>query len=68
MKAGGPGDNEDGVLIEFQRVGATVKVTAIDPITLVEATIVGPASAGEAALKKAALDKLRYVLNRRGRE
>ncbi len=53
------------VIIEFQRIGNAVKVTAIDPETLVEASIVGPSGAGEAALRRAALDKLAYVLKKR---
>lgn len=56
----------DEVILEYQRVGAVVKVSAIDPETLVEVTIQGPASWGEAALRRTALSKLRYVLARRG--
>ena len=50
------------VLFEFSAVGNSVKVCAVDPETLVEATIIGPVSAGEETLKHAALQKLRYVL------
>jgi len=50
------------VLFEFSAVGNSVKVCAIDPVTLVEATIFGPVGADEPALKHAALQKLRYVL------
>ena len=53
------------VLFEFLAVGNTVKVCAVDPDTLVEATIFGPVSAGEQALKHAALQKLRYVLTKK---
>ena len=52
-------------LIEFHRVGAYVKVSAVDPDTLTEVSIVGDPSAGEAALKAAAVRKLVYVLERR---
>jgi hypothetical protein len=51
-------------LFEFHRVGAYVKVSAVDPETLTEVSIVGDPSAGEAALKGAAVRKLAYVLKR----
>jgi len=54
------------VILEFHTVGNAVKVTAIDPETLVEVSIMGPQSAGEEALKRAALRKLEYVLAKRG--
>jgi hypothetical protein len=53
------------VLLEFHQVGAVVKVSAVDPVSLTEVSISGPASAGEAALGQAAIRKLRYVLARR---
>lgn len=57
--------DENRVLLEFQRVGNVVKVTAVDPASLVEASIVGDPAAGEQALATAAIRKLRYVLGRR---
>ncbi|HYE00036.1 MAG TPA: hypothetical protein VEH84_11685 [Alphaproteobacteria bacterium] len=53
------------VLFEFQRVGNSVKVTALDSATLVEVSIVGPANVGEFTLKQTALRKLDYVLRKR---
>ena len=53
------------VLIEFRRVGSYVKVSAIDPVTLIEVAIVGDPAAGEAALKQAAVRKLAYVMSRK---
>ena len=53
------------VLLEFHQVGSVVKVTAVDPATQVEVSIQGPATAGEATLRRTAIDKLRYVLARR---
>lgn len=50
------------VLFEFYAVGNSVKVCAIDPVTLVEASIFGPVGADETVLQHAALQKLRYVL------
>jgi len=54
------------VIFEFQQHGNSVKVTAIDVDSLVEVSIVGPAGAGQAALKAVALNKLKYVLAKRG--
>jgi hypothetical protein len=59
-------DPEGEVLLEFQQVGAAVKVIAVDPVTQVEVSIVGPASASEAVLSRNAIARLRYVLKRRG--
>ena len=53
------------VIIEFYRVGAYVKVSAVDPVTLTEVSIVGAPEVGEAALTRAAIKKLTYVLERR---
>ena len=51
-------------LLEFHRIGNTVKVTAIDPITGREAAIVGPVNAGKEYLSRTAVRKLQYVMNR----
>ena len=55
----------DDVIVEFTRLGATVRAVAFDPATLTEAVVMGPVGAGEAALERAALAKLAYVLRRR---
>jgi hypothetical protein len=52
------------ILVEFIVQGSYVKVTAIDPASGTEASIVGPASAPQAALKSAVLRKLDYVLKK----
>jgi hypothetical protein len=49
------------IFVEFVMLGNTVKATAIDPDTGVEASIVGPASAPRATLAEAARRKLEYV-------
>ena len=41
-----------------------VKVTAIDPVSRLEAVVVAPADLSEAELNKLALDKLRYLLQK----
>jgi hypothetical protein len=53
------------VILEFQRLGNAVKVTAIDSETLVEVSIQGPARSTAAELRRAAIDKLNYVLRKR---
>ncbi len=55
------------VLFEFQRVGNYIKVSAVDPVTYTEVSIVGSPSAGQAALQRVATNKLRYVLEKKGR-
>jgi hypothetical protein len=56
-----PGDGH-GYLIEFVRIGNTTKVSAIDPQTGIEVSIVGPTSAGEAILTRNAIAKLTHRL------
>jgi hypothetical protein len=53
---------EREVIFEFIRVGAAIKVSAVDPATGTEASIVGDPASGEAALKRLARQKLEYVL------
>ncbi len=50
------------MIIEFHRIGGSVKVSAMDPATLTEVTIVGPANAGEETLTRNVLKKLEFVL------
>jgi hypothetical protein len=52
------------IYIEFVRQGNVVKATAIDPVTGVEASIVGPANAAQSTLAEAARRKLEYVLKK----
>jgi len=54
------------VLIEIMQVGNAVKVSAVDPVTGVEVSIVGSPSVGEDILKRNAVNKLNYVLRKRG--
>ena len=55
-------------LIEFVRVGKTVKVSAIDPVTMIEVSMVGPANAGPETPKRNAVRKLEYVIEKKRRE
>jgi hypothetical protein len=58
---------ERRVIFEFVRVGAYVKVSAIDPVSTVEVSIVGSPASGEAILKRTAIRKLNYVLAKKGK-
>jgi hypothetical protein len=49
------------IYVEFVMLGNTVKATAIDSQSGLEASIVGPASAARSTLAEAARRKLEYV-------
>lgn len=55
-----PGKGE--YLVEFQQVGNTVKVSAVDPVTNIEVSIVGDPAASQDELIRVAVQKLEYVL------
>lgn len=54
----------DNYIIEFTRIGTTVKVTAIDPRTMTEVSIVGGARYSQDFLTRRAVKKLEYVLSK----
>lgn len=57
--------NEDGeVFFEFHRVGSYMKVTAIDAASGTEVSVAGPATGSRELLRRTALNKLRFVMNR----
>jgi hypothetical protein len=56
---------ERELLIEIARQGGFAKATAIDPVTGIEASVVGPASASQATLAEAARRKLAYLARKR---
>ena len=53
---------DDDAIIEFRRIGASVKVSAMEPTTLTEVSIVGPAAASDDELTRIVLMKPEYVL------
>ena len=53
------------VIVEMLPVGCYVKVSAIDTRTGTEVSIVGDPMRGEAALRKTAIRKLEYVLQKK---
>lgn len=55
----------ESYIIEFHQLGNVVKVSAVDPATMIEVSIVGPANAGEEMLRRNAVRKLQYVMNKR---
>jgi GTP-binding protein EngB required for normal cell division len=57
---------EEGYIIEFHRVGNAVKVTAMDPATLTEVSMIGPSNAGDTELTRLVVRKLEYMLAKRG--
>lgn len=61
------GKEENGsYIIESTRVGAQVKVTACDPETGLEATVMGPASASQRDMATLAVRKLQYLMQKHG--
>jgi len=58
--------DEEGYIIEFHRVGNAVKVTALDPATLVEVSIIGPTNARDTELTRLVVRKLEYMLAKHG--
>ena len=55
------------VLFEFRRVGKFLKVTAIDPESNIEVSMVGSPRYGQEMLKRIATRKLVYVIAKRRR-
>lgn len=56
------------ILFEYIRNGAYVKVTALEPQTKTEASVVVPASLSQEQMQIQALNKLRYVLKKQEEE
>lgn len=56
------------ILYEYIRQGAYVKVTAIEPETKVEASVVVPANLPQEQMQVHALQKLLYVLKKMEKE
>ena len=57
---------DQGYIIEFHRIGNAVKVSAMDPVTLTEVSIVGAPSVGDAELTRLVVRKLEYMMAKRG--
>ena len=59
-----PMSETDNYIIEFTQVGGSVKVTAVDPKTLTEVSIVGGPQYSQEFLTRQAVKKLEYVLSK----
>ncbi len=53
-----------GYIVEILQVGNSLKVSAVDPVTGREVSIIAPVNASEADLHRAAVQKLEFVLGR----
>jgi hypothetical protein len=60
-----PMSRGDSYIIEFTQIGASVKVTAIDPETLTEVSIMGGAGYSQEFLTRQVVKKLEYMLAKR---
>ena len=59
-----PMSEADNYIIEFTQIGGSVKVTAVDPKTLTEVSIVGGPQYSQEFLTRQAVKKLEYVLSK----
>lgn len=62
----GDGENH-GYIVEYVRVGKSVKVTAVDPVSLREVSMVSSPRVTRRQLAALAVRKLEYVLAREGK-
>ena len=60
------GDIPGEVIFEYTQIGHSVRVTAIDVATGTEVTIQAPAGASQMDMQRTALNKLKYVMGKRG--
>jgi hypothetical protein len=60
----GEHEGEDAYIVEFVAVGKSLKVTAVDPVSLREVTMVGALKISRQRLAELAVRKLKYVLER----
>ena len=58
------GSGDEGAIVEFRRIGAALKVIAIDPITGMEVSMVGDPRLSQQEMARLAVQKLRYVQNK----
>lgn len=56
------------VLFEYVRQGTSIKVTAIETNTGIEAVVVVPANLSESQMQTKALEKLRYIMQKKMEE
>jgi hypothetical protein len=56
---------EREVIFEFLRIGAALKVTAVDVESGIETAMIGDPRAGQETLRRLAKQKLDYVMSRK---
>jgi hypothetical protein len=56
---------EREIIFEFLRIGAALKVTAVDVASGTEVSMVGDPQAGQETLRRLARQKLDYVMGRK---
>ena len=54
--------NDRRIIFEIVRLGDYVKVSAVDPVTMIEVSAIGPAKGSVEAIKQVALQKLRRAI------
>lgn len=54
--------NAPPFIIEFYKLGNSVKVSAIDPVTTKEASVIAPTNLSKNAMAELAIRKLKYIL------
>jgi predicted metal-dependent hydrolase len=59
---------EDGVIVEFHRIGNAVKVSEVDTQTYLEVSITAPASASEREMTDTVPKKLAWVQSKGDRK
>lgn len=57
----------DEIIIEIQRIGAILRVAAVDVATGTEIVFQAPVTASRMSIHRLAADKLRYVMNKAAR-
>lgn len=56
------------ILFEYVRQGTSVKVTAIETETGIEAVVIVPANLSESQMQAKAMQKLRYIMQKKAEE
>lgn len=59
--------SEQGYIVEYIAIGTSVKVTAFDPVTLTEVSVIGSTKTARADLDKLAVRKLEYMIGKSGK-
>jgi len=57
-------NNKEGYIVEYITLGGSMKVSACDPITLTEASIIAPPGSSQREAAELAIRKLHYMLEK----